>query len=196
MTAHVTADALRVARHLTGLSQRDVEQRTRVARKSLIAAETEGSSRPTTLTRLRSFYEASGIEFLGTIDVASAKTSGIGARWRLPEKIPPSVSQLEAVHSERSGLAFAAARALLGLKQSEVVRLARMPATRIRSLETGVERDRTAQTRLRMFYEQQGVEFLGWGDVTRDLFYGVGVRWKPLEPGGKPSPPTVPLLWT
>lgn len=181
MTAHLTADALRVARQLTGLSQREVEQLTGVARKSLVAAETAETAaklRQTTLSRLRSFYEDQGIEFLGTIDVTTGTAKGLGARWRMPDQLPPSGGERPAVHSEPTGLAFSAARALLDVKQSEVSRLVSMPEHRIRVLEAGLEKNATAHTRLRAFYESNGVEFLGWGDVSRGVFYGVGVRWQ------------------
>ncbi len=181
MTAHITADALRAARHLTGLSQRDVEQRTGVARKSIVAAETAETaftSRPTTLTRLRSFYEAQGVEFLGVIDVATGLAKGMGARWRMPHQLPPTGADGVSAHLLRTGLAFSAARALLDVKQSEVSRLASVSEHKLRALENGSATDDVASRRLRTFYEERGVEFLGWGDVSRGVFYGVGVRWK------------------
>lgn len=197
MTAHLTADALRVARHLTGLSQREVEQRTGVARKSIVAAENSetAGSRSSTLSRLRLFYEHQGVEFLGTIDVATGLARGLGARWRMPGQLPPAGTERPPIHSERSGLAFSAARALLDIKQSEVSRLASMPEHKLRALEGGVASDDAASRRLRTFYEERGIEFLGWGDVSRAVFYGVGVRWKDMGvPAAVNTEEAAPLL--
>ena len=96
----------------------------------------------------------------------------------MPAHLPPSGSERAAVHAESTGLAFSAARALLDVKQSDVSKLVSMPEHKVRGLETGSLQDGSAQVRLRAFYEAQGVEFLGWGDVSRGVFYGVGVRWK------------------
>ncbi|CCF18700.1 hypothetical protein; putative Lambda repressor-like, DNA-binding [Pseudorhizobium banfieldiae] len=194
MTAHLTADALRVARHLLGLSQRDVEQRTGVARKSLVSAEateTAAMSRPSTLLRLRSFYEDQGIEFLGTIDVTTGVVRGLGARWRMPNQLPPVGTDQTPVHSHSTGLAFSAARALLDVKQSEVCRVTSISEHKLRALETGTTNDETARRRLRTFYEERGIEFLGWGDVSRGVFYGVGVRWRVVGEATRGSEPGI-----
>ena len=90
MSAILTADALRAARSLAGLSQRDVEERTGIARKSLVFAEGHTAPRPRTLSRLRSFYEEQGLEFLGTVDVSSGLATGLGVRWRMPEPLTPA----------------------------------------------------------------------------------------------------------
>ena len=66
----------------------------------------------------------------------------------------------------------------MGVKQSEAAQGAGIPEYKVRTLEAGVVHDQVALGRLRAFFEQSGVEFLGWGDVSRGVFYGVGVRWK------------------
>ncbi|WP_160010481.1 hypothetical protein [Rhizobium sp. 18055] len=116
------------------------------------------------------------MEFVGTVDLATGIPSGLGVRWRMPSQIPPSNEQDQIVHTEPSGLAFAAARGLLNLKQSDIVTLAKISEYKIRSLEAKRPVDEQSQKLLRTFYEINGIEFLGWGDVSRGVFYGVGVR--------------------
>jgi hypothetical protein len=80
------------------------------------------------------------------------------------------------LHTEPYGIAFGAARALLNKKQSEIGDLSGISQRKIGVMETAAIADHAASLRLRSFYENEGIEFLGWGDVTSGLFYGVGVR--------------------
>jgi transcriptional regulator with XRE-family HTH domain len=177
MEVLLSPDALRAARNLAGLSQRELGDVANIARGSIVAAESSSSpSSPTTL-KLRSFYEARGMEFIGTVNLATGVAKGLGVRWRMPSQLPPDKEVDRIIHTERSGLAFAAARGLLNRKQSEIVALSKIPEHKIRALEAKKQSDEDSVRRLRNFYEESGIQFLGWGDVTRDVFYGVGVQW-------------------
>jgi transcriptional regulator with XRE-family HTH domain len=180
MTTFQFGDALRVARYLTGVSLREIERLTNFDRKTVAAAESDAATRSSTISELRKFYESQGIEFLGNLDLATGLSSGVGARWRKPELLSQTDEQLHSEHMEKNGVAFAAARGLLKKKQSEVARLSGLPVHKIQSLEAGTGKDLAAGEKLRDFYERENVEFLGWGDVSREVFYGVGVRWKPM----------------
>lgn len=177
MEVLLSPDALRAARNLAGLSQRELGDVANIARGSIVTAESSTAPRSPTAMRLRSFYETRGMEFMGTVDLATGIAKGLGVRWRMPSKFPPDEDADQAIHMEKSGLAFSAARGLLNRKQSEIVTLTKIPEHKIRSLEARKQIDEESIRRLRTFYEENGVQFLGWGDVTRGAFYGVGVRW-------------------
>ncbi|WP_166096767.1 XRE family transcriptional regulator [Rhizobium flavescens] len=178
MTTLLFADALRVARTLAGLSQREAAARIAITQKAVWIAENTDELGRSTNIRLRALYEALGIEFLGTIDFASGRTSGLGARWRVPAELPEHAQRASEFRTERTGVAFAAARSLLNKKQSEIAGLLNMAERKIGQLEAGGSTDQQSSHRLRSFYEREGIAFLGWGDVTSGLFYGVGVRWR------------------
>ena len=178
MEVLLSPDALRAARNLAGLSQRELGDAANIARGSIVAAESSTAPSSPTTMRLRSFYEARGLEFIGTVDLATGMAKGLGVRWRMPSQLPPEKDVDHLIHTERSGLAFAAARGLLNRKQSEIVALAKIPEHKIRALEAKKQIDEDSIRGLRTFYEENGIQFLGWGDVTRDVFYGVGVRWR------------------
>ena len=179
MTTLVNADALRVARTLTGLNQREVESESRVAQKSIVAAESEQkTSSVQTNMRLCDFYESKGIEFIGTPVLRETTLIGSGARWRLPPTLPVEPEIGAAFHTESNGTSFIAARSLLGLQQKEVADLAGIALRKVAALEAGGDYSVEAYRILRSYYEAEGVEFLGWGDVSTQRFYGVGVRWR------------------
>jgi transcriptional regulator with XRE-family HTH domain len=182
MTTLLSADALRVARALAGVSQRDAAAKALVTQKAVWIAENTDQFGKSTNIKLRAFYEALGIEFLGTIDLATEISAGLGARWRMPPRLPVERSAASDFHAERLGIAFGAARALLNKTQAEVARSAGVGQRKIGQLESGASFEQSPLVRLRTYYEQENVEFLGWGDVTSNLFYGVGVRWKPPRP--------------
>lgn len=142
--------------------------------------EAEGTKQPSMSTnfKLRAFYEKLGIEFLGSVDVATGITKGLGARWRTPPQLPALPLTASNFHTEPRGVAFGAARALLNMNQSEIARLAHVHKRKIGLLESGASPDHPAAQRLRSFYERQSIAFLGWGDVSSGLYYGVGVRWQ------------------
>ncbi|MFS2180073.1 helix-turn-helix domain-containing protein [Rhizobium pisi] len=178
MKPQVPPDALRAARSLVGLSQSDVASGSGLTRAWISKMEAGKERVHQANLTLRLFYEDMGIEFLGTLDVGSGERSGIGARWRPPPGWPERTSESTGYHTERNGVAFLAARALAGLDQLTVARDVDLHKTVLARLETGsFEPD--AGDRLRQYYEAAGIEFLGWGDVSENLHYGVGVRWKP-----------------
>lgn len=177
MITLLAADALRVARALAALSQREAADQASTTQRAVWLAESAMQISVSTNAKLRAFYESLGIEFLGSIDMATGLTSGLGARWRTPPQLPILPQAISSFHTEDTGVAFGAARALLNKKQSEIASLSNLPERKIGALEAGALTDQNAITRLRSFYEREKVTFLGWGDVTSGLFYGVGVRW-------------------
>ncbi|KQS77323.1 hypothetical protein [Rhizobium sp. Leaf383] len=178
MTTLLSADALRVARTLAGLSQREVASQVAITQKAVwIAENTDQLAKPTN-AKLRTYYETLGIEFLGTIDLRAGLTTGLGARWRTPYRLPVEHSEATDYHTERTGIAFVAARALLNRKQSEIANDSGMAERKIGQLEAGLSADQESSLRLRSFYERERIAFLGWGDVTSGLYYGVGVKWQ------------------
>ncbi len=187
MRTLLSADALRVARTLAGLNQREAANGASMTQKAVWIAEGEVSSGASANVRLEAFYKNLGIEFLGTVDLATGQTTGLGARWRTPSQLPVLPPPPSEFHTEQRGVAFGAARALLNKKQSEIAELSGVPSRKIGLLEMGGLADNPTTFNLRSFYERQGVEFLGWGDVTSGLFYGVGVRWR-----ATPSAPIPP----
>lgn len=75
-----------------------------------------------------------------------------------------------------TGVSFAGARSLLGLKQAAVAEKSGVSLNAVVKLEAGQPWPSSLET-LRKFYIDSGVEFLGWSDVGSQLSYGVGVRW-------------------
>lgn len=178
MISLLSADTLRAARALAGLSQREAASRASITQRAVWLAESDTHISLSTNAKLRAFYENMGIEFLGSVDMATGLTSGLGARWRTPPQLPILSSTASSYHADRTGVAFGAARALLNKKQSEISYLSNLPERKVGSLEAGALADHNAITHLRSFYEREKIAFLGWGDVTSGLFYGVGVRWR------------------
>lgn len=178
MRTLLSADAIRAARSLAGLSQREAAVGASMTQKTIWMAESNAPPGTSINTKLREFYENLGIEFLGTVDLATGQARGIGARWRIPPQLPDIPTALVDFHSEYAGVAFAAARALLNKKQAEITALSGVPQRKVGALETSTVGDQATTLRLRSFYEREGIEFLGWGDVTSGMFYGVGVRWR------------------
>lgn len=124
--------------------------------------------------RLLEFYESRGIEFLGELKFGR-EVARAGARWRAPSNV--DFTDGEQYHTEKAGTSFAAARNLLGLKQSQVAAESGLASNAIGKLETGQPWP-SAVEKLRAFYIDKGVEFLGWSDARSQLNYGVGVRWQ------------------
>lgn len=182
MTTLLSADALRVARTLAGFTQREVASRAAITQKAVwIAENTDQLARPTN-GKLRTLYESLGVEFLGTVNLTSGMTTGLGARWRAPSQLPVQHSEASDHHTERTGISFVAARALLNKKQSEIASASGMAVRKIAHLEAGLSADQESTLRLRLFYERERIAFLGWGDVTSGLYYGVGVKWEAKQP--------------
>ncbi len=76
---------------------------------------------------------------------------------------------------------------MLNRKQSEIASASRVSQRKIGFLETGAVVDHEASLLLRSYYEGQGISFLGWGDVSTGLYYGVGVTRKKLPPSDTPA---------
>lgn len=175
MKTPTSADALRVARALLGLSQRDAAKAAEIAQKALSAAESGKNSLLETNLQLISFYESRGIEFLGEARIGK-EIARAGARFRGPTGPHTVTSEAAEFHSESYGISFLAARSLLNKEQAYIAERSGLPLKTIRALEHGATRSEpTAQ--LRKFYEGAGVEFTGWGDVATGRYYQVGVRW-------------------
>lgn len=175
MRVPAPADALRAARALLMLSQRDVAEGAKVMQKSVSAAETSKSILLETNLSLVDFYTFKGILFLGE-GMVGQQVRRSGARWVAPEA-PGGGTSLSIFHGEEVAVSFRAARALLNLKQTQVAEAANLTLDVIKGLENET-RAREPHRRLKDWYEQQGVEFTGFGDVSSGKFYGVGVRWK------------------
>jgi transcriptional regulator with XRE-family HTH domain len=187
MTTLLSAEALRAARALVGLSQREAAAEASMTQKAVWIAESDTRLGISANTKLKTFYEKAGIEFLGTVDLATGRTTGLGARWRSPPQLPLLPLTAPDFHPERTGVAFGAARAVLNKKQSEIADLSGLTQRKLGFLESGIWIDQPSLLRLRSFYEREGITFLGWGDVTSGLFYGVGVRWEAKLLSSPPS---------
>ncbi|MBB4344438.1 XRE family transcriptional regulator [Rhizobium leguminosarum] len=161
------------------LSQRDAAEGAKVMQKSVSAAETSKSTLLETNLSLVDFYTSKGILLLGE-GMVGEEVVRSGARWVAPEA-PGGGSALSTFHGEETGVSFRAARALLNKKQAQVAEAANLTLDVVKGLETET-RAREPHRTLKEWYEQQGVEFTGFGDVSSGKFYGVGVRWKPARP--------------
>jgi len=166
--------ALRVARTLTELSVFDVAEFVGIPRRAIAATEAGLSSTNDHNVRLIEFYEEKGIEFLG--DLTFGRNVGrAGARWKSPTNL--DATDIKQFHASQSGLMFRAARALLGVTQADLAKLADLRGNAIGKVEAS-EPWPTVIDKLRKHYEANGVEFLGWTDARTGLLYGVGARWK------------------
>ena len=178
MKTPTSAAALRAARALLGVSIRELEPRVKLLRKAIAAVEAGTSTTLEHNIRLIHFYEAQGIEFLGQLSFG-VEVKMAGARWKAPQTA--SSSPDKAFRSEKFRNSFAAARGLIGSKQSAVAKATRLPATTVSSIELGHVWQAPSET-LRRYYVELGVEFLGHPDPTNpSLFYGVGVQWTAPE---------------
>lgn len=176
MKVPAPADALRVARALLNISQRDVALRANIMQKSISAAENSKTVLLETNLALVDFYRSQGIELLGEGVIGEAIRRS-GARWCGPDG-PISLQSADTkFHAEITDVSFRAARALLDKGQAEIAAMANLGLDVVKDLERGTEA-RRSQTTLRGWYQSQGVEFTGWGVVDSRKFYGVGVRWK------------------
>lgn len=176
MRVPAPADALRAARALLDISQREAAANAGIMQKSVSAAETsKGISLETNLA-LVDYYRRQGIEFLGE-GIIGESIRRSGAKWIGPES-PAGISINETLpHAETTDISFRAARALMGLNQFEVADRSSLTIDVVKGLERGINARRSYDS-LRQWYEAQGIEFTGWGDVSRRMFFGVGVRWK------------------
>jgi transcriptional regulator with XRE-family HTH domain len=176
MRVPAPADALRVARALLDVSQRVAAQRANVTQKSVSAAENSKSVLFETNLALVTYYQREGIEFLGEGSIGEPVRRS-GAKWISPDGPSGMEPIVKKFHCEPTDVSFRAARALLGKEQSEVAELAKLGVDAVKGLERGDSARRSYEV-LREWYEEQKVEFTGWGDIATRQFYGVGVRWK------------------
>ncbi|MGO6736520.1 hypothetical protein ACCS71_14310 [Rhizobium ruizarguesonis] len=144
--------------------------------KSVSAAENAKSILLETNLALVDYYRGEGIALLGDGSVGETLRRS-GARWSGPDGPAHAATTADVFHTETTGVSFRAARALLGKEQAEIARLANIGVDAVKGLERDVGSG-PAYATLRDWYEEQGVEFTGWGDVASRKFYGVGVRWK------------------
>jgi len=142
-------------------------------RMQVVAAEgQQDRARVQSYEKLRDFYDDLGIEFLGTVDIGTGTVSGAGARWRKQMNAPTHI------HAERNGVSFVAARSLLNVPLTKLAQDTGIERRQLSALENHIDFSKNDFDRLRTYYEGLGIEFLGQGDVSTNLFYGVGVRWK------------------
>ncbi|RWX36714.1 helix-turn-helix domain-containing protein [Rhizobium leguminosarum] len=177
MKFYAPPDALRAARALSRLSQHELSKNIQVTRQSISAAENDASAPFPTVSKMRSFYEDQGLQFVGVIDIDSGTINAAGVRWRLPETFPPAQTEATKYHAEQHGTAFVAARSLLGASRADVANNAEMSLKDLSALEAGGTYSGDEYHRLRAYYIKAGIEFMGTGDVGTGLYYGVGVRW-------------------
>lgn len=167
--------ALRVARALTALSQQDAADLAGVTRRYISTAETSEAMFSLNL-QLVDFYTARGIEFLGQASVGG-EVSCAGARWQAPQTPLIQASDHERYRSEDVGISFRGARALLGKTQASIAVETGLSLATVKALERG-DHWVDSSVVMQSFYEEQGVEFLGWSDASTKRFFGVGVRWR------------------
>lgn len=177
MTVFLPPDALRAARALVGLNQRQVADRLHMSRKAITSCEWGNGATLEANQKLRQLYESEGIEFLGTADLSTGKVSGAGARWCAPVEETEQAADQQRYHVEPTMLAFLAARNLIGLDQSDVARMVGASPRRVGSIETGRGSTREMIRTLRRYYESRGIQFLGWPSRIPGHYLGVGVRW-------------------
>jgi transcriptional regulator with XRE-family HTH domain len=167
--------ALRVARALINLSQREAAERASVPHRYLTIVETS-DARINSNLELVDFYFSEGIELLGEARIGTEIVRS-GARWSPPSSPEINSTQKAKFHVEDARVSFRAARALLNKRQDEVAALTGLSRATVKSLEAGKTWQESHQTLLD-FYERVGVEFMGWGDPVTAKYFGVGVRWK------------------
>jgi transcriptional regulator with XRE-family HTH domain len=177
MKSYAPPDALRAARALSRLSQHELSENIQFSRQSISAAENSASAPFPTVAKMRRYYEDRGLQFLGTVDIDTGTIMGAGVRWRHPDTFPPEQVFAEQFHTERHGAAFDAARSLMGSSRLTVAKGSEMSLKDIAALEDGKLSSTEEYQRLRTYYTNAGIEFMGLGDVRSGLYYGVGVRW-------------------
>jgi len=177
MKFYAPPDALRAARALARLSQKELSDKIQATRQSISAAENDASAPFPTVSKMRGFYEEVGLQFVGVIDIDTGTISAAGVCWRHPERFPPNQADSAKFHAERHGVAFGAARSLLGASRAEISDKSELTLKDLAALESGGTYSGDEYLRLRAYFVEAGIEFMGVGDVRTGLYYGVGVRW-------------------
>ncbi len=177
MRTPAPAECLRAARALLNITQRDAAAGAGITQRSVYVAETavEPVHLDTNL-QLVDFYVSEGIEFLGEASIGKNVVRS-GARFACPPEPDSEAAVKGLFRSVDFRFPFRAARAFLGKEQSEVAESAKITRTMIQNIERG-KKSRPSQDQLQKWYEANGIEFVGWGDVATGKYYGVGVRWR------------------
>lgn len=177
MKPQVPPPALRAARALLELSQQGAAEKAGTSLRSVQLAEGEGGTGEEVNSKLRAFYEAQGIVFLGTVEIGSGLISACGVRLRDPAIDSLSEMPVTDVPWKKEGVSFAAARAFLHLTKQDVSKGCGINRKTVGALEAGAGTTSTENyNKLLGYFEGQGIEFLGRRDSASRLFYGVGVR--------------------
>ncbi|XAZ21254.1 helix-turn-helix domain-containing protein (plasmid) [Sinorhizobium sp. B11] len=174
-----------MARALMNLSQRAAAEAAGVPQRYLTVVETSHARIGANL-ELVDFYSAAGIELLGEFSIGK-EIARAGARWSGPSSQDVGKAEKAKFHAEDKRVSFRAARALLNKGQDEVAGLAGLSRATVKSLELGKSWEESHRSLL-AFYENAGVEFVGWGDPVANLYFGIGVRWS----SGAPEPASMP----
>ncbi|WP_018900464.1 helix-turn-helix transcriptional regulator [Rhizobium sp. 2MFCol3.1] len=156
-------------------SQRDVAEDAGISQKTLSELENHQASLIDKNLQLVDFYASKGIEFVGEAQVGKPVRHA-GAKWAAPNGPDATDAQKAKFRSEDQPVSFGAARALLQKHQSYVAAAIGVSNPTVQNLENSYTRSPVSE-RLKLWYEEQGVVFTGWGDVKSGRFYGVGVRW-------------------
>lgn len=82
---------IRAARSLLGLSALEVASAIGASRNSVRQLEGGRPHQRHTNTRLRDFFESSGLEFLGVVDIAARTLRGGGVSKKIPHDAPPDI---------------------------------------------------------------------------------------------------------
>jgi len=172
-------DALRVARALTRLTQREAAQEANVLHRYLSTVETSDLLLNVNLEMV-DFYTRRGLQMLGDASIGK-EFARAGAKWAAPSGPDASAAEKAKYHHEDHPIPFRAARALVNLKQTEIALAAGLSLKTVKLLEQGARLEGSHET-LRGHYERLGLEFTGWGDAATGRFYGIGVRWRPRSP--------------
>ncbi|GLR59355.1 helix-turn-helix domain-containing protein [Rhizobium indigoferae] len=169
-------EALRAARALLGVSQRDVADQAGVPQRSLSIVENSDYLLADTNLLLVDFYTAKGLVFLGEGFIGS-EIARCGACWAAPENPGKPESTEPQFQTLDVSVSFKAARAFLNRERADIADSAGLTVAAVRGLEAGKKWTESYQ-KLVEFYESEGIEFTGWGEPSTQKFYGVGVRWK------------------
>jgi transcriptional regulator with XRE-family HTH domain len=177
MRTPAPAECLRAARALLGITQRDAAAGAGITQRSVYVAET--AVEPVLLDtnlQLVDFYVSQGIEFLGEASIGKDVVRA-GARFACPPEPDLEAALKSPFRRVDFRFPFRAARAFLGKEQSEVAEFAKLTRAIIQNLERG-RISRPSEDQLQKWYEANGIEFVGWGDIATRKYYGVGVRWR------------------
>lgn len=173
----VPPPALRAARALLKLSQDKVCQAAQLTDRSLRQAESSNGAGEGVSNKLRRFYEANGLVFLGSVSIETGWISGCGVRWSTPDDDAFGDADKTDSPAEQSGLSFRAARAFLGLSMDRVSDMAGLSKKAMIGLEgDGLSSEASTRDRLIDFYESRGLIFLGRRGKAVRQYYGVGIQ--------------------